>query len=469
VTESVAAVLEPLTGGGRTVLTGSIGCPRLRDVGYVESEWRCSGTAVSYTAPDGLDGDGGWRLTEDATAPFVTRVVVRRPEDRASVSGTVVVEWLNVSSGSDAAPLYGFLAPELLRRGHVWVGVSAQWSGVVAAPPLVNVEGSNASGSGGGGVSGIRLTGLQDADPDRYGGLVHPGDAYCYDMFTRCAAAVAASESPVLGDLDVRSVLAVGESQSGYALTTYVNGVQPLTRGFDGFLIHSRGGPAMPLGEPGRGVDMEAGRGDPPVRIRTDLSEPVLVVETETDLLGYLRFLPARQDDGDMYRLWEVAGAAHADRSIVGDFEEVLGCADPVNRGQQRFVVRAALAHLDRWAARGEQPPVAQRISVRDDVDGPAFVTDDVGNAQGGVRTPCVDVPTEILSGLAAAGSSRICQLFGRTLPAPDAALRARYGGVADYLARYAAATESAIDAGFALAEDRDELLADARPEVITW
>ena len=43
----------------------------------------------------------------------------------------------------------------------------------------------------------------------------------------------------------------MGESQSAYALTTYVNGVHPLTGLFDGFLIHSRGGAAMPLGEPG--------------------------------------------------------------------------------------------------------------------------------------------------------------------------------------------------------------------------
>jgi len=455
----MTAALEPLTGGGRTVLTGSLGAPRLRDAGYSASEWTCSGSAVSYAAPDGLGGDGHWSLVEDGAAPFTTRVVVRRPVDPAEFSGTVVVEWLNVSSGSDAAPLYGFLALELLRRGHVWVGVSAQWAGIVAAPPLVGIEGR----------SGIELQGLQDSDPERYAHLDHPGDAYCYDIFTQCAAAVTDPASPILGDLDVRRVLAVGESQSGYALTTYVNGVQPLTGAFDGLLIHSRGGPAMPLGEPGRGVDMEAGRGDPPVLVRTDLTVPVIVVETETDLLGYLRFLPARQPDGDLFRLWEVAGAAHADRFIVGEFESMLGCADPVNRGQQRFVVRAALRQLDGWASAGEPPPGAAPITVEDGASGPSFVTDEVGNALGGVRTPCVDVPVEVLSGLAAPGSSRICQLFGRTTPAPSEVLHHLYSGVDDYLARYGESVDTTIAAGFALAEDRDELLADARPEVIDW
>lgn len=452
--------VEPLVGGGRTVLTGSLGAPSLRDAGYVESEWSCHGTAVSYAAPDGLRTDGHWTLSEDLTAPFVTRVVVRRPAEGTACSGVVVVEWLNVSSGSDAAPLYGFLAPELMRQGHVWVGVSAQWAGIVAAPPLVAIDG----------VAGpVGLVGLQDADPQRYGALSHPGDAFCFDMFTRAAAAVVASDGPVLGDVEVTEVLAVGESQSAYALTTYHNGVQPLAGRFDGFLIHSRGGPPMPLGDPGRGVDMEAGRGDAAVRLRTDLDVPVIVVETETDLLGHLRFLPARQEDSDRIRLWEIAGAAHADRSIVGEFESLLGCAEPVNRGQQRFVLRSALRSLVEWVRGGEAPPSADRLGVTGTGSEARFVTDDVGNVVGGVRTPCVDVAVEVLSGLAAPGSSSICRLFGRTAPAPEAALRARYASAPDYERLYVAATDEAIAAGFALAEDREELLADARPELITW
>ncbi len=43
---------------------------------------------------------------------------------------------------------------------------------------------------------------------------------------------------------------AVGESQSAFALTTYVDGVQPLTKAFDGFLVHSRGGAGLGLALP---------------------------------------------------------------------------------------------------------------------------------------------------------------------------------------------------------------------------
>jgi len=44
---------------------------------------------------------------------------------------------------------------------------------------------------------------------------------------------------------------------------------------------------------------------------------PVLQFLTETDLFGVLGFHRARQDDSDRLRTWEVAGTAHADRSIL--------------------------------------------------------------------------------------------------------------------------------------------------------
>jgi hypothetical protein len=340
--------------------------------------------------------------------------------------------------------------------------VSAQWAGVVAAPALVD-------------VGGVGLRALQEADPHRYGDLHHPGDAYCFDLFTQAARAVVASTEPhgPLGGGRVDRVLAAGESQSAYALTTYVNGVLPLTGAFAGILIHSRGGPAMPLGEPGRGVDLEAGRGDPAVRIRDDLTVPVLVLQTETDVLGHLDSFPARQPDSDRLRLWEVAGSAHADRSLVGDFEEILGCADPVNRGQQRFVVRSALRHLVAWSAGGPPPPIADRLVVDGaDAVGRAersFATDDLGNVLGGVRTPCVDAAVEVLSGLCGPGASHVCRLFGRTLTLPPDVLRARYPSRAAYVAAYERATDAAIEAGFVLPDDREEVLADTRAELVTW
>jgi hypothetical protein len=269
-------------------------------------------------------------------------------------------------------------------------------------------------------------------------------------------------------DVPVQRLVAVGESQSAYALTTYLNGVQPIEGVIDAALVHSRGGSAAPLDGPGGRIDLDAHRNDPPVRIRDDLDVPVLVLQTETDVLGHLHYLPARQADGDLFRLWEVAGTAHADRSLVGDFESVLGCDTPVNRGQQRFVVRAALRALVDWP---DRPPArAERLEVVDGPEGlPEYVLDMSGNVTGGVRTPCVDVPAEVLSGLAGPGANRVCMLFGRTLPVPAEELRDRYPSRPQYLDAYRAATDAAIAAGFVLEEDRDEMLADARADLITW
>src|SRR6478735_7765101 len=340
--------------------------PDLSAAGYVESELRAAGVA----AP----------LAGSSPAAYATRVVVRRPATGGS--GTLVVEWLNVSSGQDAAPDWTYLGEEIVRRGHAWAGVSAQAVGVEGGPPRV--------------ATGAELQGLTSLDPERYGDLAHPGDDYCYDVYTQVARGLSA-------DLGATCVLAIGESQSAYALTTYLDLVHESAGLFDGFLVHSRGGGALHT--------------DAPTPIRTDHAAPVLVVQAEGDLFGRLSYLPARQPDGERFRLWEIAGAAHADHFQIGGFEEFLGCPDPVNRGQQVYVVRAALRWLESWARGGPAAPSAPRLSVV----GSGFSLDAVGNVLGGVRTPVVEAAVEVLSGIAAPEASPICALFGRTLPvAPD-------------------------------------------------
>lgn len=420
-----APTLTPLTGGNGIALTAARPGPDLAAVGWSEEEYAASGTA---RAADPAHGE----------APYTTRVVVRRPP-AASASGTLVVEWLNVSSGADAAPDWTYLAEELVRQGHAWAGVSAQRGGVEGGTGAVAVEG---------------LQGLKDVDPARYGGLDHPGDAYAYGIFTEVARAVA--------DLaGAERVLAIGQSQSAYTLTTYLNHVHPAERLFAGFLVHSRGDVAAPLGEPGRGIDLLTARAaGEPTPVRDDLDVPVIVLQAEGDLLGRINYLPARQPDGPLLRVWEVAGAAHADLFQIGEFEAFLGCPDPVNRGQHAYVARAALRHLDTWARGGPAAPSAPPLEIADGV----FVRDDLGVVRGGIRTPVVDAPADVVSGDAGPDASVICSLFGRTLPLPAGAGERLWPTHEAYLAAYAAATDAAIAAGFVLPEDREAVLAEARP-----
>lgn len=355
-----------------------------------------------------------------------------------------LVEWLNVSSGSDAAPDWTYLADEIVRRGHAWVGVSAQHVGVEGGEAVVA-------------MAGVAPAGIKARQ--RYAALHHPGDAYAFSVY----ASVAAGLDDLLPDLVVDVRIAVGESQSAFALTTFLNHVHLETPVFDGFLVHSRGGAEMPLGEPGAAADPRLYREAAAAPVRDDLDVPVVLVQTETDLFGPLGYLRARQPDSAHLRLWEVAGTAHADKYVIGDFEELLGCPRPVNRGQQVYAVRAALRRLDEWVRGGDAPPRAERIRTAG--DGP--VRDETGNAEGGVRLPCVVAPVELLRGDTEPGASYLCQLFGSTLPMAPELLRRLWPDRATYLAAYEQATGAAIEAGFVLPEDRAELLAEARPELL--
>ena len=94
----------------------------LATLGYEETEYAVSGTAESYELKGERGADGRWDVEPGAEAPFRTRIVVRRPSDPERFSGTVVVEWHNVSAGIDAAPDWGFFHRHLAAQGHAWVG-----------------------------------------------------------------------------------------------------------------------------------------------------------------------------------------------------------------------------------------------------------------------------------------------------------------------------------------------------------
>ena len=200
-----------------------------------------AGTASSYRVTAPMTTDGRWSFAPDGTAHRTAHESwsVSRPT-AAKFSGTVVVEWLNVSGGVDADPEWASLAQQITRQGDVWVGVSAQTIGVMGGPVLVkvNVPGSQDAGKG-----------LRAIDPARYGSLQLPGDGSRSTSTRRWRRAL--RPGLALGGLRPDTLIAAGESQSAFALVTYYNGVQPLTHAFDGFFVHSRGAAGLPLAGPG--------------------------------------------------------------------------------------------------------------------------------------------------------------------------------------------------------------------------
>jgi Alpha/beta hydrolase domain len=433
----------------------------LASVGYVVHEHLVAGAATCYSAVEPFEPAGRWHVEESGSAGFSTRVVVYRPDQPARGNGTVIIEWLNVTGGFDVPALWMMTHRHLIRDGYTWVGVSVQRVGI----------------EGGGMMPGL---GLRDAAPGRYGTLEHPGDAFSFDIFTQVARAVREMLSERYG-IRVQRVFASGASQAAFHLTTYVNALDLHAAVFDAFLLQGRAGAAAPI--EGWTFDrFEPANNEARRRllvgcdqIRGDARVPVMVVQSETDVFGRLTYLPARQRDTEQFRLWEVSGAAHCDTYFLcastfdsgllplEELAALIARADasgvptevPINSGPQlHFVLQCAIAALDRWVRDGRAPSSAARLDA--DSEG-RLVRDELGIACGGVRTPWVDAPTAVLSGLGQPGD--MTELFGTTQPLDDDARSSRYPrGRDEYLEHFYAATGTAVAAGFLLPADREEI-----------
>ncbi len=411
---------------------------------YVEQEFFASGTAMAFKAR-AMPSNGRWTVTPTTTAPYKTRIIVRRPANPADFNGTVVVEWMNESAG-ESAPDWDLLNPLLKQDGYAYVAVAAQSLGVNGGTSILSTAATSSN-----------IAGLVTQEPTRYGSLHQPGDQYALDIFAQIGEALRAPDT-ALGPLKPKRLVAVGESQSAFYMTTFADALQPRTNIFSGIFIHSRGSGAASL----NGTSITSANSVPKdLWIRTDLTIPVFLFETQTDLIG-LGYAVAQQPNTDRIRTWEVAGTSHADAYLVGSAVSDLGCTTPINTGPQHEVVQAAFAALENWVVDGTKParPAPFRLSRENP---PALALDDNGNVIGGVRTPAVEVPISTLSGAAPAGASLICSLFGSTMPFDSSKLVSLYGTPADYVKAYTSSLDKAIAGGFILPADRAELLDSAQ------
>jgi hypothetical protein len=209
---------------------------------------------------------------------------------------------------------------------------------------------------------------------------------------------------------------------------------------------------------------------------------PLLTLITETDLLGGRLggYHAARRSDDDRFRSWEIPGTAHADNYTIqvapvdtghAPLADIVAAYEPTGTlmGQQlthainfapqhHYVLQAGLAGLHNWVRTGDPVPQGARLELSD-TDPPHLVLDSDGIAQGGVRTPWVDVPMARTSGVGDEETA-MSFLFGSGEVFDEATLRRLYpGGAADYLQRFTAALDTAIQSGFIVPADRQEIL----------
>jgi hypothetical protein len=262
----------------------------------------------------------------------------------------------------------------------------------------------------------------------------------------------------------VKRVLATGQSQSANELADYVKAwlpAHPEAVGvIDGIQVHGN--------VPGE-KDFAKGSPIPVLHLLSDY-------EAQDDGVE-----PATVDPN--YRLWEIAGASHADyfigyQSEFGHGPRVLSGAAKIDAAAFRSLITAAgnygevvtpllttciiagatlpmhyadsaaLHQLNVWVTTG----VAPRNGPRFQFASGQLATDEYGNTLGGIRMPPIDVPV-------AQYVSTVCQLGGITVPFTDAQIQALYATHAEYYARMAERTDHAVAEGWLLPEDAIDLM----------
>jgi hypothetical protein len=354
---------------------------------YIEEEYFLSGTANRYTTVEMETGD-----ISDSGHPYKTRFIVRRPP-QAKFNGTVVIEWLNVTGGTDKDIDWWQSGPHLLRNGYAYIGLSAQREGIDS---------------------------LKQFSAERYGSLdvTHAGmvmnDALSYDILSALAKAVnrrgevtAPGSVDFLGGLQADKIVAAGHSQSAGRLATYFNNVHTREPLFDGAIVHGGGG-----------------------QVRDDQEVKIFKLMAETDMP---RRAADPQPDSNYFRQWEVAGSSHVDIIFELEYarERALSAGEPMGMATERNpgcdlpaysrvpfrdVMDAAFEHLQVWMKDGTPPPKAPPLAVARMMPELEFARDEYGNILGGIRLAEHAVPTAKNTGMNG-GGNRFCFLYGSHEP----------------------------------------------------
>jgi hypothetical protein len=406
----------------------------LRSHDYTESEYFVSGTARAYSPVGSLDANGNWTVTPSSSAPYKTRIIVRRPINMNKFSGHVVVEWMNATTGRDLDVGWTLGYSGMLHDGDIYVGVTTQ------ALPITSP------------------TGLKAWDPQRYGSLSIPDDEYSYDIFSQVGKALLAPQNAaVLGGATPKDLIAYGDSQSASRLTTYADAIQPRDRVYDSILIQSRSGSGAALNDTVTPPDGTV--------IRNDVGAKVLTLETEHDILrpGGGGYVDARQPDSSSFRLWELNGSSHvsADEELlqrIQAFKEYPTSTPPLDFNvcdaqtddlDEGAAVDTALTDLGDWDVNGTAPPSFPTLGISGTGTSATYALNVFGDTIGGMRLPQITVPIETLHGTPNTGAGNgNCGLEGISVPYTTDELEDLYPTHQDYVTKFTKAARAAVQDG---------------------
>lgn len=411
--------------------------------GYVEEEYLVSGKANVYDWPA-----SGPAVVRTPDAPYTTRVLVRRPANPRQFSGHVIVEMLNPSNLFDLNIGWALMHDQFMRRGDVWVGITAKPIDVVALKTFDSRRYGSLSFANPLPLSDPRnCTNIQTVvDPPALRSRTTE-DGLIWDIYSQVGAWLksGAESNPLAHGQSrhrhslVQDAYGFGYSQTGGYLIDYINAINPLVVKsdgrsiYDGYLVGVAGGAfvgTVPINQ----CSPAPAATDPRSKIH-DVGVPVIQVMSQSD---YLVGIASRRPDGnsahDPYRHYEMAGAAHATpdelyysaapADIVKAGRDVppASCNEgPRSRFPSSIHFDAAMSNLDVWVRYGLKPPPGRDIDV---VNG-APVLDPFGNVTGGLRSPFVDVPTSTWYGSSTGAS--FCFIAGHEVPFDQATLQKLY------------------------------------------
>ena len=430
--------------------------------GYVEEEYFMEGTANVY------ERDGDRAIVRYADAPYVNRLLVRRPADPAKASGRVVVEILNATSAKDIDRMWVLTHELFLRNGDIWVGITSKPSSICAMQKLAPER-----------YAPLHWT---NPEPRYLPQFLRERHEFCgpiraesetglfWDMLTDTAHAIRSGALP-LGS-KINYVYLIGWSQSTIYMVQYLNYFAYRDGGKSPFDGYFSGGGVRSLAPALNQYAIPECAGEYGTILHR-VSEPYIAVQTESENSA-LGNEVVRQPDSDdpnfKYRIYDVPGATHDCQQTMQDYyrddpdQYALGIvlAYPAkdalpNNYPSMFAFHRGCDMMYRWAEQDEVPIRMPRIEVGFNDQN---VRDFDGNAIGGWRLPAIDVPVCMYYPFPDQLQPSVFSLYGARYPFPPEKLLARYGSLADLRAAVEQSAKQAVADGRLMAEDYDACVA---------
>lgn len=437
----------------------------LEKAGYVEEEYYLSGVAPAITA-------AGEILFQ---APYVTRILVRKPKDPARFNGTVVIDPFTWFGERGAGWI--LTRHHLLRKGYAYVGYTLSINKPGQDPKFTPEYDAAALNRYAGIVNFEFMRRFDYAryaplgfyyDPARFkrGNLPDPFVPQSQGVGAQLALLLKsnASAGPLAG-LKVERVYVNSWAVTAQVWMDYLDqGRHQQWRMPDGrALIDAYMTGRMAYGEVAGDV----------IRVPRKMPDgaPFVTVYTESELMHDVLegiALPADTDHPPL-RYYEVTGTPHLRLADLGTDETEALAADVGKANDPRcqvlydepaeFVVAALLEGMDRWVREGKAMPKASRVRRK----GKAVARDvATGNMIGGVRPPWIMAPAAAYMTEQETGCGLI---YDTKFPYTSKQLRKLYGSYENYQRKFSAAKAAAVAEGYLLPEDADDLKPIARPQ----